>query len=380
MSLEAIKASVDSFTTKTTETVAAVSAKVDSTQAAVDRIEAVLKRPGFGTTAANDNNKEDIKAEHSALDIFARSGDDKKLLEVRASMSLGSDPDGGYSVYPALSTTMTTKLYNQSAFRGIARVETMTTGSEWWEPVDNDESGATWVGEQASRPETDTPQIGMLKVPCLEQYALQKITQRLLDDSSWNLGQWIEGKVTDKFARSENSAFVSGTGVIDPRGILTYTNVTTDDSTRAWGELQYIASGAATTVTADALKDTLWSLRAPYRQGANWLLNSNTMNAIDKLKTGDGDYIVRPGMTSGAPDSILGYPVAYSEDMPNLEAGSLSICFGNFKLGYVIVEKPGIKWLRDVYTAKPHVLFYAYRRIGGGVSNSEALKLVRTGA
>lgn len=380
MSIEAIKASVDSFTTKTTETVAAVSAKVESTQAAVDRIEAVLKRPGFGTTAANDNDASDVRAERDAIAAYARSGDETKLKTVRAAMSVGVDPAGGYGVVQKMSAGWTKKMYDQSAMYRNARIEVMTDGSEFVEPIDKDESGATWVGEQTARPETDTPDLAMLKIPCLEIYALQKVTQRLMDDVSFPLGTWLDGKIAEKFARSEGAAFVTGTGVVDPRGLLTYTNVTTSDATRAWGELQYFASGAAASITSDALRNTVWGLRAPYRQGAVWIMNSNTANSIDKLKNGSGDYIWRDSSAAGVPPTLLGYNVDFDESYPDLEAGSLSISFGNMKLAYIIVEKEGVKFLRDPFTAKPHVLFYAYRRVGGGLANSEAVKLVRTGA
>ena len=376
MTQEAIKASVDALTTTTTDALGTMRTDIGRIAAETDRISAVLKRPGF--VAANDNG--DIKTEHNALNVFARSGDGTGLADARASMSVGVDPAGGYSVYPALSTGMTRKLYDKSPMRRIARLEVITTGDAWVEPIDKDESGATWVGEATARPETDTPDLAVLTVPVFEIYALQKITQRLLDDTSFALGEWIDGKITDKFARSEGTAFINGVGMIDPHGLLTYPTASTGDATRAWGALQYFASGGAASVTADGLKDAVWGMRAPYRQGACWLMNSNSANNVDKLKTGDGDYIWRSGMTAGAQNSLFGYPVEFDENMPDIAAGSLSFAFGNFKLGYVVVEKVGIKFLRDPYTAKPHVLFYAYRRVGGGLANSEAIKLVKTQA
>ena len=197
-------------------------------------------------------------------------------------------------------------------------------------------------------------------------------------EPSFPVGAWVDEKQTSKFARSEDAAFINGDGVGKPRGILTYDASTAADAVRPWGTVQKVASGAAATVTADGLKNVLYSLRAPYRAGASWLINSNTANAIDKLKNGAGDYIWRDSMTAGAAPNLLGYPVEFDETMPDLEASSLSIAFGNFKLAYVVVDRPGVRFLRDPYSSKPHVLFYSYKRVGGGLANSEALKFAVT--
>lgn len=370
--VESIKASLDSIENSANEVKTAIKVNNDR----LDLLEAHNKRPG---NRQYDNDNSGIKTELDAVAVFARTGDDSKLKNIQAAMSVGSDPDGGYLVLPALSSGMTKKLWDLTPLRRIARVETITAGSEWTEPVDNGESGATWVSEQTARPATSTPQLGELKVPLEEIYGLQPVTQRLVDDAGFDLGSWIEGKLTDKFARTEGSAFVSGNGIGKPRGFLTYPTSTVTDATRAWGTVQYIPSGNATAITADGLKDTVWSLRAPYRQGSKFLMNSNTANAIDKLKaSGSGEYIWRSGMQAGSPPSLLGYEVEFDEGMPDVAAGSLSITFGNFKLGYVIVDRAGIRFLRDPYSDKPRLLFYGYKRVGGGLANSEAVKFVKT--
>lgn len=369
MSLEEIKASIDAFsdTTKTTLT---------STTARIDQIEAVLKRPGFGGGSANDNSS--ISAERDAVAVFARSDDESKLRNIQASMSVGSSPDGGYFVLPALSTSMSKKLFDDTPMRRIARVETITAGDAWEEPIDKGEPEAIWVGEQSARPATDTPKLASFRVPVHEIYSLQPITQRLLDDSGFDLGSWIEGKITDKFARSEGESFVTGNGVSRPRGFLTHETDAAKDDTRPWTKLQHVSSGHATLLTADGLKNLVWSLRAPYRQGSSFLMNSNTANTIDKLKNENGDYIWRSSMQAGAPPSLLGYPVEFDETMPDVAAGSLSIAFGNWKLAYVIIDKVGVRFLRDPYSSKPNVQFYAYKRVGGSLANSQALKLMKT--
>lgn len=340
-----------------------------------EELEARINRQGL--TASGWKGERSAEPELKALGAFARSGDDSEIK----TMSVGSDPDGGYTVLPVLSERMTTRLYDISPMRKVSRVEVISAGDAFEEIDDRDESDAVWVGEHTSRPATDTPKIGKWVVPVHEIYALQPITQRLLDDSSRDMGVWIEQKISDKFARSEGTAFVSGDGHLKPKGFLTYDAVEDGDFTRERGKLQYVKTGKAASFPdsnpADVLKKLMWSLRTPYRNGACWMMNSSTAQAIDKLKNGGGDYIWRDGMTVGAPPSLLGYPVEINEDMPDIGANAFPIAFGNFQLGYCIVEKVGIKYLRDPYTDKPNVLFYAYRRVGGGVANDDAIKLLK---
>lgn len=337
-----------------------------------EELEARINRAGTG---GGRPSKADRTQEHKALAGFIRSGDGNELK----AMSAGSDPDGGYTVLPVMSENMTTRLFDSSPMRRICRVETITSGDAFEEIDDRDEIGATWVGEQQSRPETTQPKIGKWIVPVHEIYALQPITQRLLDDSDRDLGVWIEGKIVDKFARSEGTAFVTGDGILKPKGFLSYETTTDGDFERARGKLQYVKTGQDSAVieSADVLKTLMWTLRTPYRAGAVWLMNSTTASVVDKLKNGTGDYIWRDGMTLGAPPSLLGYPVEIDENMPDLGAGQFPIAFGNFQLGYCVAEKVGIKFLRDPFTDKPNVLFYAYKRIGGGVANDDAIKLLK---
>lgn len=351
-----------------------VSKRIDELEKYAEDLEIKFNRRGLGgetRTSAQDDDAASLKA----LSVFVRAGDDRDLK----TMSVGSDPDGGYVVIPARSTSMTKKIFDANPMRRLARVEVITAGDAWEEPVDVDDIGATWVGETQSRPETDTAKLGLLRVPVHETYALQPITQRLLDDSYIDVGAWVEGKISDKFARQEGTAFVSGDGVKKPRGFLTYPTEATADATRPWGTLQYLPSGAADTITADALRDMVWGLRAPYRSGATWLMNSNTASVIDKLKNGDGAYIWRDSTAAGVPPTLLGYPVEFAEDMPDTAAGTLPIALGNWQKGYVVVEKVGIRLLRDPFSQKPYVLVYCYRRIGGDVANFEAIKLMKIG-
>lgn len=325
-----------------------------------------------------------LAVEHKAMDAFVRSEvrDWANCAEVKA-MSVGSDPDGGYVVMPVRSQAMVTRLYNESPIRRLARVETMETGDAWEEVVDLDEAASSWVGEAETRPTTATPRIGLLRVPLCEVYANPKVTQKQLDTAYLNVGQWLDNKIADKFARGDGLAFVSGNSPSRPRGFLTLTNTTETDFNRAYGKLQYTASGAAATLgttdpaSSDNLRKVMWSLRAPYRRDAVWLMNSNTASVIDRLKDGQNNYLWRPGQTAGAPASLLGYPVEIDENMDDIGANANPVAFGNFKLGYLIVERPGMKLLQDPFTDKPNVLFYATRRVGGDVANSDCIKLLK---
>lgn len=343
-----------------------------------------LRLAGGSQDAETADNDVTLKKFRLAVGSYVRTGNDKELQEFFAAEqkehSVGNDPGGGYFVSPVVSSTMTQRLRDQSPMRALSRVETIVAGDSFEEPIDVNDVGGEWVGETQSRPETATADVGLLRIPVHEIYALQPVTQRLLDDVSFDLGAWVEGKIADKFGRSEGATFVTGDGIRKPRGFLTVATDTAGDDTRAWGKLQYVISSAATSIVADALRDLYWALRAPHRKNATWLMASATANRIDKLKDGNGDYIWRNGMTAGAPPSLLGRPVEFDENMPAVDAGAIPIAFGDWQRDYLIVDKAGIKMLRDPFTAKPKVLFYAYRRVGGGIANSDAIKLMKISA
>ncbi|MEW6256939.1 MAG: phage major capsid protein [Pseudomonadota bacterium] len=325
-----------------------------------------------------------LKAEREAIVSFYRNGSQEKLLSIRADMSVGSEPDGGLWVAPTMSSAITRKLFDASPITRLARTVTMTSGSEFQEPIDAGDVGAVWAAEQEPRPQTSSPKLGLLTVPLHEIYSNVPVTQKLLDVADWDVGAWLQGKISDRFVRSISTALVSGDGAGKPRGILSYTNVAAADAARPWGQIQYVptggAAGFADTNPADALKALMWSLRAPYRTGANWLMNSTTLSVVDKMKDGQGNYLLRPGLTAGMPNMLLGYPVEVDENMPDIGANALPIAFGNFRLAYLYLNMPGLRLMRDPFTAKPNVLFYAYQRVGGAVANSEAIKLLKCAA
>lgn len=295
-------------------------------------------------------------------------------------MSVGSDPDGGYWVPSELSSSITKTIFDSSPIRQIARIVSIETDS-FEEILDRDQVGASWVEETGARTETTTPEIGKINIPAREIYCSPRVTQKLLDDAKVDIAAWLSEKISDRFSRSEATAFVTGDGIGKPRGFLSYTTAATSDATRPWGTLEHVPSGAsgafASSNPGDALISLLFALKAGYRRGANWLMNSKTTAATRKLKDGQGNYLWQTSVIAGQPDLLLGYPVLAGEDMPDMAANSLSIAFGNFQRGYTVVDRHPMRMLRDPYTAKPHVLFYTYRRVGGDVVNFEAIKLLK---
>ncbi len=245
-------------------------------------------------------------------------------------------------------------------------------------------SGGTpsgWVGFEAARPETATQTFSEIVPASGDLYANPAASQQMLDDAMFDVEAWLAQEIATEFARAEGMAFVKGTGTAQPLGFLSSPSAATADGTRAMGTLQFTGTGTAAAFPAtnpqDKLIDLVQSLRQPYRQGACFVMNSTTASVIRKFKTTDGAFIWSPGLTQGAPNSLLGYPVIEAEDMPDIAANSLSIAFGNFKQGYTIAERAATSILRDPYTHKPYVHFYATKRIAGQVTNSEAIKLLK---
>lgn len=347
----------------------------------VDAIEKKLARAALMGAPLADS-KAGLNGEAAkALGIYVRTGSEHELK----AMSAGSDPDGGYLVAPSLSDTMIVKAFDVSPLGRLARRVTIGAGDAYEEPVDADDIGAEWVGENSARPATKTVEMKYLRVPVMELYALQPVTQRLLDDARFDVGAWVSAKIGDKFARSFGAAFVKGDGVARPRGLLTYPTSLQADGVRPWFTIQHINTGAAggflgttnaTASPADVLVDMVHALRAPYRPNARWTMNRTTAAIVRKFKLTDGQFIWAD-TRDATPDTLLGFPVELDEEMPDVGAGNLPIAFGDFAQAYLIVEKPGVRLLRDPYSAKPNVHFYAYGRVGGGVQNGEAVKLLR---
>ncbi len=288
--------------------------------------------------------------------------------------------DGGYAVPREIDAQIDATLKGISPIRAIANV--VQVGSAGYRKLVTQNGVASgWAAETAARPETATPLFNEIVPSFGDLYANPAASQAMLDDAQFDVEGWLAGEIATEFAKAEGSAFVGGNGTNKPKGFLTYATAATLDAVRPFGTLQYVPSGAAADFIAtnpqDRLLDLVHSLRAPYRQGAVWVMNSTTLAKIRKFKTTDGAFIWQPGLVTGQPDSLLGYPVVESEDMPDVNANTLPIAFGNFKAGYLIAERAEISILRDPYVNKPFVHFYATKRVGGAVSNSEAIKVMK---
>ena len=299
------------------------------------------------------------------------------------SFSGTSGPAGGYAVPREIDQMIEQALKSISPIRGIANVvRTGTAGYRKLVTTGGVVSG--WASEAGARPETAAPTFQEIAPSSGELYANPSASQAMLDDAQFDVEGWLAGEIATEFARAEGSAFVNGNGTNKPKGFLTYATTNEADSVRAFGTLQYVASGQTggfpSTNPQDKLIDLVQALRAPYRQGAAFVMNSATLARIRKFKTTDGAFLWQPAMAAGQPATLLGYPVIEAEDMPDVAADSLSIAFGNFAHGYVIAERNETSILRDPFTNKPFVHFYAVKRIGGAVMNSEAIKLMKFAA
>ncbi len=317
-----------------------------------------------------DTNLDEYKAYQDAFKMSLRREVNHLSQDEQKAMLVGSDPDGGYLVPTATSSRIITKVYETSPLDELAYHETITTDAIEI-PVDTDEAGAGWVGETDARPETSTPQVGTQRIPVFEIYAKPKATQQLLEDAGIDVEAWLERKVSEKFARMRALAFISGNGIKKPRGILTYPAGA--DGVR--GTIAQIASGAATALTPDGLIKLTFSLKDKYLANANWLMKRGTVGALMLFKDNQGQYMWRPGLTVGQPSVLLGYNVRRADDMPTVGAGSLPVAFGDFRAGYTVVDRLGIRTLRDPYSSKPFVEFYTRQRVGGDVVDFEAYAL-----
>lgn len=321
----------------------------------------------------------DMDGYKAAFDTFIRKGEEVMGVEERKALSVGADPDGGYVVNPDISGRIVMKVFESSPMRAYAAVQVIS--SDALEGLfDLNEASSGWVGETDSRAETNTPQLGKWRIPTYELYAKPKATQKLLDDASINMEAWLASKVAEKFARDEANAFVVGNGVNKPRGFLTYGSGTTLP-----GTIEQFPSGvngalAATPDGGDVLINALYGLKQQYRANATWFMNRASTRLVRKAKDSNGSYIWVPGIAAGQPASLLGYPVAAFEDMPDPATNSLSIAVGDMREAYQIVDRLGIRTLRDPYSAKPYVEFYTTKRVGGDVINFESIKLVKLGS
>lgn len=361
----------------TEEKLAKTEKDISSLEAKITEMNAALTRQAASEDPDKKQAEEMKKYKGELFDYMKKNKPmSPEMLNMAAkAMSVDSDADGGFLVTPEMSSEITKKIYESSPIRQLASVQTITSDS--FDILhDLGEVGSGWVGEISSRPATSTPQLQKENVPVHELYAFPFATQKLLDDAGVNLEAWLAEKCQDKFSRDEATAFVSGNGVAKPKGILSYADG------NGFGLVQRKETAANNALTADELIDVQALLKEGYQLNASWLINRLMISTIRKYKdVTSGQYIWQPGLTAGSPNQLLGKPVYMAADLPSaITAGADSIIYGDIKAGYQIVDRIGIRILRDAFTAKPYVGFYTTKRVGGAVKNFEAIKVLKVKA
>jgi HK97 family phage major capsid protein len=350
---------------------AALRSDVEEVKSRLDKVARAAARPAMGG-AAPAGEAPEVK---SFIDGYLRLGRETEIKSINGV----SPADGGFAVPRQIDATIASRLAKISPIRSIAQiVQTGTAGYRKLVATTGVASG--WVSETAARPETATPQFAEIAPPTGNLYANPAASQAMLDDVGFDLEAWLANEIATEFARAEGAAFIKGTGTNQPEGFLGTAKATTDDSVRAFGAVQYIGTGSATglgNALDTKLIDLIHALRSGHRQGAVFVMNSATLASVRKLKTADGAFVWQPGLAEGQPNRLFGYPVIEAEDMPDVAGGAFPIAFGNFTNGYLIAEHGATRVLRDPFTNKPFVHFYASRRIGGKVLDSNAIKLLK---
>lgn len=375
--VQEVKQAVSSFVNTFKDFQDGIQTKLQQTEerlTMLDRKSIIAARPHLSSDI-------DAGAPHKkAFNAYLRSGEDDGLrgLELEGkSLSTAVNSDGGYLVDPQTSETIQSVLKSTASIRTISKVVNVEA-TTFDVLIDHTELGAGWASENAASVETATPQIDRITIPLHELSALPKASQRLLDDSAFDVEGWLAERIADKFARAEADAFINGDGIDKPRGILNHTAV--DNSVWSWGDIGYVPTGVDGDIgDGDAIVDLVYALGAQYRANATFVMNSKTAGVVRKLKDADGRFLWSDGLAAGEPARLMGYPVVVAEDMPDAASGSLSVAFGDFSAGYTVAERPDLRVLRDPFSAKPHVLFYATKRVGGDVSDFAAIKLLKFG-
>ncbi|QIG80102.1 phage major capsid protein [Stakelama tenebrarum] len=356
-----------------------INTSITDLTAALEKAQADIAAGKVG--GAGDDISAEAREHAGVYNSWFRKGTEPESmrdLEVKAGLTTQSDPDGGYLVPEQMEDTIDRVLGTVSAIRSISRVVSVSA-SEYKKLVNMGGAGAGWVDEKDERPETATPILRQITINSGELYANPAATQTMLDDARFDIAQWLADEVSIEFAEAEGAAFVNGNGNKKPRGFLQYDTVANDSY--AWGKLGFVKTGAAaafaTEDPTDALLDLYYALRSGYRNGATFVTSDAVMGTIRKFKDGQGNYIWAPPTGVDMPATILGKPVVTDDNMPALGAGNFPVAFGNFQRGYLITDRFGVRTLRDPYTNKPFVHFYSTKRVGGGVSNFEAIKLLK---
>lgn len=355
------------------EKVARIDAGLNAAQDRLTRLAAEDRRPPLDGTRnpAPDERK-------AAFDLYLKTGDTGRFGLEAKGLSEGINTAGGYVAPPELERAVLRRLTINSPMREICQVRTISSGI-FRKPVSTVGLAAGWVAETAARPETTQPTLDIIDFPAADLYANPAASQQLLDDAYIDIDEWLAEEVQDAFAAQETTAFISGDGVNKPKGLLAYTAA--PDASYTWGQLGYIPTGVAgawpATTPTDKLLDLVYTPKVQFRQKGRFVMNRKTVSAVRKFKDNNNNYIWSAALQPGAAATLLGYPVTEIEAMPDVAANALSVAFGDFERGYLIVDRAGVRVLRDPYSSKPNVLFYTVKRVGGGVQNFDAVKLLK---
>lgn len=345
---------------------------------ALDRKAAGAHRPLLAGTGG-------LRAPHAkAMTAYVRRGEDEGLralsLEGKG-MNTSVASEGGYLVDPRTSETVWNVLRAGTSIRSLARV-VQVDASAYDVLVNQNEMGANWQDEQSPVTETTAPQVDRISIALHELSAAPTASQRLLDDAAFDVEGWLAERIAERFLRAEAAAFVNGDGAGKPVGFLTKPMVA--DASWSWGNIGYVATGTSGAFDpnepGDVLVDLVYALPAAYRAGAAFVMNSKTAGEVRKMKDGQGRFLWVEGLQAGQPPLLVGYPVLIAEDMPDIGTDAHAVAFGNFEKGYTVAERPDLRILRDPYSAKPNVMFYATRRVGGDVTDFAAIKTLKFGA
>ena len=335
----------------------------------LSQIEIAIREGVNGKSAGDVKRAEEIKARRDAEGVYFRRCEDSGLK----ALSVNSQPDGGYLVNDDMNGRIVKRVFDTSPMRQVASVQS-TSKEKLTGIYDIDQIDDSWETEEEETSNDKTPKLGKWSIPVHRQRAEPKATEEILEDADMDLESWLVGKIGDKFARGQNNAFVNGDGTKQPRGILTYGDGTT------WGTIQRAASGASGAINPDAIVGLPLLLQAAYRANGRFAMSRVTLAEIMKLKDLQGRYLWQPSYQAGVPSTLQGFPVIEFDDMPPVAAGALAVAFADFREAYQVVDRRGVTILRDPYTGKPYVKFYARARTGGDVINFDAIKLIEIDA
>lgn len=347
-------------------------ADFDKLQEKMEAIQTAVNRNETSGDAKTDDAANEYK---EAFDLYLKTADESKLQAMESKLlSVGSDPDGGY-VAPAEMAAMVAKIiYESSPIRNVANVMP-TSKKEVHIMVDKDEAGAEWVSEQGTNTNSKTPQFGKIIIPVHKMATEPQATEEILGDAAMDMEGWLAGKVANKFARTENAAFVTGNGTGKPRGFTTYSSGTT------WGKIEQVTTAASTVLDELDLIELMGALKDGYLPGATWAFSRQTNKVIRKLQDSNGNFLFTG--QDLIDNTLFGYAITRMEDMAKPSSGStytaaaLPVAFGNFGEAYTIVDREGLNVIRDPYTSKGFIKFYTTRRVGGDITNFEAIKLLK---